>query len=174
MDDLRYPVGRFHFDPAATNATRREAIDIIAATPASLRAAVSGLSDGQLDTPYRPDGWTLRQVVHHVADSHVNAYVRFRLTVTELEPQLRTYEEKAWAELEDARSAPVEMSLGLLDALHARWVRMLRSLPAEAMERAARHPDHGRMSMDFLLQQYAWHGRHHVAHITSLRARENW
>jgi uncharacterized damage-inducible protein DinB len=174
MDDLRYPVGRFRFDPAATDATRREAIDAIAAAPAALRAAVAGLSDGQLDTAYRPDGWTVRQVVHHVADSHVNAYARFRLTVTEAEPLLRTYEEKAWAELEDARAAPVEVSLALLDALHARWVRMLRSLPAEAMERAARHPEHGLMSMDHLLQQYAWHGRHHVGHITALRARQNW
>ena len=174
MDDLRYPVGRFRFDPAATDATRRAAIDAIAAAPGALREAVAGLSEGQLDTPYRPEGWTVRQVVHHVADSHVNAYVRFRLTVTEAEPLLRTYEEKAWAELEDARSAPVEMSLALLDTLHARWVRMLRSLPAEAMERAARHPDHGLMTMDYLLQQYGWHGRHHVGHITSLRARENW
>jgi uncharacterized damage-inducible protein DinB len=174
MDDLRYPVGRFRFDPAATGETRRQAIDAIAAAPVALRAAVAGLSDAQLDTPYRPGGWTVRQLVHHVADSHVNAYVRFRLTVTEADPLLRTYEEKAWAELEDARSAPVEMSLALLDALHARWVRMLRSLPPQAMERTARHPDHGVMSMDYLLQQYAWHGRHHVAHVTSLRARENW
>jgi hypothetical protein len=135
---------------------------------------VQGLGEEQLDTPYRPGGWTVRQLVHHVADSHVNAYTRFRLTLTEEEPLLRTYDEKAWAELEDARSAPIEISLALLDLLHERWVRLLRSLRPEDMSRGARHPDHGVMTMDHLLQQYAWHGRHHVAHITRLRARENW
>jgi uncharacterized damage-inducible protein DinB len=174
MDDLRYPVGRFHFDPATAEGAREQAIESIAAVPDSLRAAVQGLREEQLDTPYRPGGWTVRQLVHHVADSHVNAYTRFRLTLTEEEPLLRTYDEKAWAELEDARSAPIEISLALLDLLHERWVRLLRSLRPEDMRRAARHPDHGVMTMDHLLQQYAWHGRHHVAHIARLRVRENW
>jgi uncharacterized damage-inducible protein DinB len=174
MEDLRYPIGRFRFDPPATDASRADAIASIAAAPAVLRAAVTGLDEGQLATHYRPGGWTVRQVVHHFADSHVNAYMRFRLTLTEEEPTIRTYEEAAWAELPDAREAPLELSLALLDRLHERWVLLLRALPPAAMERTLRHPDRGVMTLDHLLQLYAWHGKHHAAHVTSLRTRKNW
>lgn len=174
MDDLRYPLGEFRFDPAATDEARRADISSIGEAPSLLRKAVEGLDETRLDTRYRPDGWTVRQVVHHVADSHVNAYVRFRLALTEPEPTVRPYDEAAWAELSDAREGPVLLSLDLLDALHARWVRLLRSLPAPAMARSLQHPEHGVMTVDHLLQLYAWHGRHHVAHITGLRTRENW
>lgn len=174
MDDLRYPIGPFRFDPAVSDATRRSAIETIAETPLNLRDAVGGLNDQRLDTPYRPDGWTVRQVVHHVADSHLNAYVRFRLALTEEEPLVRPYDERQWAELRDARGAPVEVSLVLLEALHDRWVRLLSSLPSAAMGRTLRHPEHGLLTVDHLLQMYAWHGRHHVAHITRLRERREW
>jgi hypothetical protein len=174
MDDLRYPIGRFRFEPAVTEDSRRTDVASIESAPGRLREAVAGLSPDRLDTPYRPEGWTVRQVVHHVADSHVNAYVRFRLALTEQEPTVRPYDEVAWAELPDAVGAPPEISLALLDHLHVRWVRLLRALTPVEMERTLRHPDHGIWTVDHLLQTYAWHGRHHVAHITSLRERENW
>ena len=139
-----------------------------------MRAAVHGLNDEQLDTPYRDDGWTVRQVVHHVVDSHVNAYVRFKLTGSEEHPTIRTYEEKDWAELGEAKSAPVELSLTLLDALHARWVAYLECLEPADFERTLHYPDIGDITADVLLELYAWHGRHHVAHVTSLREREEW
>lgn len=174
MDDLRYPIGPFRFSPDATDATRRADVEAIERAPALLREAVAGLADWQLDTPYRPDGWTVRQLVHHLADSHINAYVRFRLALTEEHPTVRPYDEKAWAELEDARTDPLDHSLALLAALHHRWVRLLRSQPAAAMARTVLHPENGVMSVDHLLQSYAWHCRHHVAHIDRLRRRENW
>lgn len=174
MDDLRYPIGPFRFDRAASDEMRRADVEAIAQAPALLRKAVAGLSDDQLDTTYRPGGWTVRQVVHHVADSHVNAYTRHRIALTEEEPTVRPYDEAAWAELEDARSAPVELSLSLLDRLHERWALLLRSLPADAMHRRLHHPELGVITVDYLLQTYSWHGRHHVAHITALRDRENW
>ena len=175
MDDLRYPIGKFDFAGALTAAGRDACITRISAAPARLRAAVTGLSDTQLDTPYRPDGWTVRQVVHHLPDSHLNAYTRFHLALTEPTPTIRPYEEALWAELPDGRSAPVEVSLDLLDALHVRWVFLLRRLKTEDWSRAFIHPAHGReMSLDETLGMYAWHGEHHVAHITSLRARMGW
>jgi uncharacterized damage-inducible protein DinB len=174
MDDLRYPIGPFRFTPPASEDTRRADLTAIAEAPARLREAVSGLTDHQLDTPYRPGGWTVRQLVHHLADSHVNAYTRFRLALTEEHPTVRPYDEKAWAELEDARAAPVEVSLALLDRLHERWVRLVHGLPEAAMARTVMHPENGVMSLDHLLQSYSWHGRHHVAHVRALRARENW
>ncbi|HLI30711.1 MAG TPA: putative metal-dependent hydrolase, partial [Terriglobia bacterium] len=142
--------------------------------PARLRAAVKGLSDAQLDTPYREGGWTVRQVVHHLADSHMNSYVRFRLALTESEPTIKTYDQTRWAELRDARTAPVEPSLALLESLHKRWVLLLKSLEAADFSRTFRHPDRGTMTLDQNLALYAWHGRHHVAHITSLRERMGW
>ena len=174
MDDLRYPLGRFRYDPEVNDASRAASIDAIAAAPAALRAAVADLDEGQLATPYRPDGWTVRQLVHHVADSHINAYIRFRLALTEDDPPFKPYAEKEWAKLPDAVATPVQASLRLLDGLHERWVRLLRATPAEAMARTGQHPDHGAISVDYLLQMYAWHGRHHVAHVTALRRRENW
>ena len=158
-----------------TEARRSHCIERIAAAPGRLRAAVAGLDDAQLDTPYRPGGCTARQVVHHVPDSHLNAYTRFRLALTEETPTIKPYEEARWAELPDARSAPPELSLALLEALHARWVALLRTLGPIEGARAVRHPEHGRlMTVDELIAMYAWHGEHHTAHITALRGRMGW
>ena len=157
-----------------TSAARAEAVREIAATPEKLCAAVKGLNDRQLDTPYREGGWTVRQVVHHVADSHLNAYVRLRLALTETEPTIRPYDEAAWAKLEDAEHAPVEVSLRLIGPLHERWVRLLQSLKTEDFVRKLVHPEHGARTVDWLAQLYAWHGRHHTAHITELRKQKGW
>ncbi len=176
MTDLRFPIGPFQ-DHARdrTTATERSALmDEIAATPARLREAVAGLDDAQLDTPYRAEGWTVRQVVHHLADSHVNAYARFRWALTEEGPTIKPYDEKEWARLPDATTAPVAVSLDLLDALHTRWLILLRAMSPEDFERRWVNPDLGELSVDVLLQIYGWHGKHHVAHITSLREREGW
>jgi hypothetical protein len=173
--DLRYPIGRFSWPAALTPAERTAAIDAVAGTPAALRAAVRGLTDAQLDTPYRPDGWTVRQVVHHVPDSHLNAYTRFKLALTEDTPMIKPYDETAWAALEDGKSALVEESLALVDSLHARWVYLLRRMRPADFERRLKHPQHDRvLTLDMLLAMYAWHGRHHVAHITSLARRSGW
>lgn len=175
LETLRFPIGRFRpGEGPLTSEERRRAIDRIAAAPSALRRAVRGLDDERLDTPYRPDGWTVRQVVHHVADSHVNAYVRFKLTLTESHPTIRTYREDAWGELEDARTLDVEVSLDLLDALHGRWTALLRTLPDAAWERPLDHPEVGSLGLDQLLGLYAWHGEHHVAHVTELRERAGW
>jgi hypothetical protein len=174
-EDLRYPIGRFTAPAEVTEAERRAWIGEITALPRLASAAVAGLGDRQLDTPYRPGGWTVRQVVHHLPDSHLNAYTRFRLALTEDDPQIRPYFEERWAELPDAREAPVEISLALLEALHARWVTLLRSITAEQWRRGFVHPDHGRrIPLDEALGQYAWHGRHHVAQVAALREREGW
>ena len=172
--DLRYPIGKFTFEGPSSDADRKRLIDEIEQAPTLLREAVLGLSDDQLDTVYRPDGWTVRQVVHHVVDSHINSYVRFRLVLTEDEITIKTYDESLWAELVDAKSAPVEPSLTLLDLLHYRWVMLLRSLSAEDCARTFMHPDFGPLDLDKFIGLYAWHGRHHVAHITSLRDRRGW
>jgi hypothetical protein len=172
--DLRYPIGKFQRPESLTEEQRRELIDAIAAAPAGMSAAVAGLSAAQLDTPYRPGGWTIRQLVHHVPDSHMNAYTRFKLALTENEPTIKPYDEKRWAELADAKSA-IEPSLALLGNLHERWVLLLRSLGPSNWARKFRHPEHDAlMSLDAALAMYAWHGRHHVAHITSLRERNSW
>ena len=172
--DLRFPVGRFAFQPAATPESRADAIAAIAATPAALRAAVEGLDDRRLDTPYRPGGWTVRQVVHHLPDSHLNAYTRFKLALTEHEPTIKPYDEAAWAALADSR-LPIDPSLRLLDALHERWDALLRAMSASDFARRLVHPEREQpLSLDFMLQLYAWHGRHHVAHVTRLREREGW
>jgi uncharacterized damage-inducible protein DinB len=175
MEDLRYPVGKFEYAGPLTSADRTSCIERIAAAPAALRAAVAGLTDPQLDTPYRPQGWTVRQVVHHVPDSHLNAYTRFRLGLTESLPTIKPYEEARWAELPDARTAPVAISLALLDTLHIRWVLLLREMGKDDWQRKLVHPEHKReMSLDELLAMYAWHGEHHVAHVTRLRDRMGW
>ncbi|HEY3040893.1 MAG TPA: putative metal-dependent hydrolase [Pyrinomonadaceae bacterium] len=172
--DLRYPVGPFEFAGTLSNGQRQTLIDQIAETPEKMRAAVEGLSDEQLNTPYRPEGWTVRQVVHHVPESHMNSYVRFKLAVTEEEPTIKPYFEDRWAQLDDANAAPVGLSLNLLDALHERWVWFLRSLKEADFQRTFRHPELGVVSLDKNLALYGWHGRHHVAHITSLRERMGW
>ncbi len=174
MTDLRYPIGQFEWPAGGGIAQHSGFIAAIEHLPSLLRDAVSGLSDAQLDTPYRLGGWTVRQVVHHVADSHINAYTRFRFTLTEDEPALKGYNEALWAELADARTGPVEVSLTLLDALHRRWVAMLRSLTSEQFARAFRHSELGLVTLDRNVALYAWHGAHHVAHITSLRERMGW
>lgn len=173
-DDLRFPIGRFSRPSSYTQDARAEYIAAIAATPAALRAAVAGLDDSQLNEPYRPGGWTVRQVVHHVPDSHANAYVRFKLALTEDAPLVKTYDEARWAELEDSRSTPIDVSLTMLDALHERWVRVLQAMTAGDFAREYTHPEQGRNSLDYMLALYAWHGPHHVAHITRLRARKGW
>jgi uncharacterized damage-inducible protein DinB len=172
--DLRYPIGEFQPVTTLTPDERRACIDAIAEAPARLSAAVAGLTPAQLDTPYRPGGWTVRQLVHHIADSHMNALTRFKLALTENEPTIKTYEEQLWAELADTKTPPIESSLTLLENLHKRWVILLRSLTPADWPRKFRHPGWGLATVDFLLAQYAWHGRHHVAHITSLRKRNGW
>ena len=173
-DDLRYPIGRFERRESISEADFRTAVAEIEALPKLLRAAVDGWNDEQLDTPYRPGGWTVRQLLHHIPDSHMNSYVRYRLALTEDEPVIKPYREAAWAELEDARTAPVKISLQLLEALHDRWVRLLRSLTAEQRARTFRHPEIGLLRLDVNSALYAWHGRHHLAHITRVRERMGW
>jgi hypothetical protein len=172
--DPRYPVGKLEIPSDVTPARRLQAIDEIASTPAKLRAAVKGLSDAQLDTPYRDGGWTVRQVIHHVPDSHMNAYIRLRLALTEDKPTVRPYEEARWAELADAKSAPIAVSQTLLDSLHDRWDRLWRSLKPEHFARPLIHPEHGERNIDWLLFVYEWHGKHHTAHITELRKQKGW
>lgn len=173
--DVRYPIGRFAEVTPATERVRRIAIDDIAALPSRMREAVAGLTDAQLDTPYRPDGWTIRQVVHHVPDSHVNAYIRLKRALTEESPTITPYDEKTWATLADTR-LPVEISLALLDGVHARWTTLCRHLEPSDWGRTFNHPEYpeGPRTIDWLVQIYAWHSKHHVAHITSLRQREGW
>jgi hypothetical protein len=173
--DLSYPIGKFTMPESVTRVERQESIEEIAAAPARLRAAVHGLNDRQLDIPYRPGGWTVRQVVHHFADSHINAYVRFRLALTEEDPAIKPYDEKKWAELFDSRTAPLDDSLDLIESLHRRWVTLLRSLSEADFARTFRHPElAGKVRLDTYLTSYAWHCRHHAAHITGLREREGW
>lgn len=174
LEALRYPIGRFA-QPKDTGPERRVAwLAAIRETPARLAETVAGLDDAQLDTPYRPDGWTVRQVVHHLPDSHMNSYVRFRLALTEDVPTIRPYEEARWAELPDARTGPIAWSLDLLAALHQRWVSLLASLDDADYGRRFRHPEIGELTLGENLALYAWHGAHHVAHITRLRDRESW
>jgi uncharacterized damage-inducible protein DinB len=176
MSDPRYPIGKYNLDVPPTAAERGGLIADIEKTPAALRDAVRGLTAAQIETPYREGGWSVRQVVHHVPDSHMNAYVRFKLALTENEPLIKPYAEDRWAKLEDSRSTPLEVSLTLLEALHHRWVRLLRSmeLEPEQWERTFRHPEIGTVSLGKSLLLYAWHGRHHVAHITELRKKNGW
>lgn len=173
MTDPRYPIGKFSFD-GPTAEQRQEHITHIEQAPARLRAAVHGLSDQQLNTPYREGGWIVRQVAHHVPDSHMNAYIRFKLALTEDEPTIRPYMEDRWAELPEAKSAPIEVSLALLDSLHQRWMLVLRNLTDADWKRTFRHPELGLLSLEKTLALYSWHGRHHVAHVTSLREKMGW
>ncbi|WP_139489016.1 YfiT family bacillithiol transferase [Brevibacillus dissolubilis] len=175
MNDLRFPIGPFRYEGPAAPEQIQEWIQTIQDTPAKLRQAVAGLTDDQLDTPYRPEGWTVRQVVHHMADSHMNSFIRFKLTLTEETPTIRPYEEARWAELGDSRETPIEMSLALLDALHQRWTILLTSLTEEQFQREFRHPEHNALfDLKKALALYAWHSEHHIAHITTLKEREGW
>ena len=178
MEDLRYPIGKFEWVPPENDeqmAKRRvHYIDVLAKLPDNLHAAVEGLEAKQLDTPYRPDGWTVRQVVHHVPDSHLNAYIRFKLALTEFEPAIKAYKEDLWAKLPDSDKTPLETSLSLLQALHRRWVTLLQAMSADDFARTLRHPEMGVLSLDRMLALYAWHSAHHTAHITGLRKRMGW
>ncbi len=174
MPDPRYPIGKFSYAGPPTPEQKQQYLADIEQTPARLRAALRGLSDQQLDTPYRDGGWTLRQVAHHVPDSHMNSYIRFKLALTEDEPTIKGYMEDRWAELPEASHAPIEVSLALLDSLHQRWMLMLRQLTDAEWKRTFRHSELGPMSLEKNLALYSWHGRHHVAHITSLREKMGW
>jgi hypothetical protein len=174
MSDPRFPIGKFHFDGPPDAQQREKLIGAIEQTPAALRAAVRGLSAQQLSTPYRDGGWTVRQVVHHVPESHMNAYIRFKLALTEDEPTVKPYMEDRWGQLPDVESTPPEVSLALMDSLHDRFVRMLRAIKPEEWKRTFRHPELGVLSLERNLALYAWHGKHHVAHITELRKRMGW
>lgn len=174
MNDPRYPVGKAERKEKLTPEERQTLIGQIADAPAHMRLAVAGLNESQLDTPYREGGWTVRQVVHHVPDSHLNSYCRFKLALTEETPTIRPYDEAAWANLSDSRDTPIETSLTLLESLHDRWVRLLHSMDDEDFARRLRHPELGEMSLDQVLCIYGWHSRHHVAHITTLRERMGW
>ena len=162
---LKYPIGRFHAPVTIDDALRGKWIEQISQLPATLAAAVEGMSEQQLDTPYRPGGWTVRQVVHHVGDSHINSYIRFRLALTEETPLIKAYEEHLWAELPDARTMPVSVSIDLLSALHKRWTTLLSNMIEADFKRRLRHPVSGEMALDWILGLYAWHGRHHTAHV---------
>jgi hypothetical protein len=171
--DLRYPVGRFSAPAASMPGVRAAQIQTLRRLPERLRAAVDGLSDAQLDTPYRDGGWTVRQVVHHFADSHANSYVRFKLALTEDCPTIKPYDEAAWARLPDF-GEPIEPSLILVTGLHQRLVALLESMSDEDFQRGFNHPERGRMTLATNLALYDWHSRHHTAHITTLRARKGW
>ncbi|MDE3167892.1 MAG: putative metal-dependent hydrolase [Acidobacteriota bacterium] len=172
--DLSYPIGRFDFKQTVDPSSIPALIGQIEALPAGLRDAVRGLDAGQLDTPYRPGGWTVRQTVHHVADSHMNSYIRLRLALTEGEPTIKPYDQPAWAELADTRTAPVDLSLDILTGMHARWAFLLRAMEPADFHRSFRHPELGLVRLDTNLALYAWHGRHHTAHIVHLRQRMGW
>ncbi len=172
--DLSFPIGKFTPPSEYTDAWRSEAIDAWASAPQALRLAVQGLDDLQLDTPYRPGGWSVRQVVHHVPDSHLNAYTRVKLALTEHMPTVRPYDENEWSKLDDVRTTPIETSLTLLEAVHARLLNVFRAMKPEDFARRYVHPESGAHDLNYLLGQYAWHGAHHVAHITGLRARMQW
>jgi len=178
MTDLQYPIGKFQWVEPQTEEQRAdhraEHIQTLAKLPAQMRAAVQGLRPDQLDTPYRPEGWTVRQVVHHVPDSHLNAYIRFKLALTEEQPQIKAYKEAEWAKLADSTITPVEVSLQLLAALHSRWVDLLQAMGPSDFERTLYHPERGALTLEHMLAMYAWHSDHHLAHITALRERMNW
>lgn len=171
---LRYPIGPFVCDAVIDEATLATWIDQIESLPADLRTAVAGLSEQQLDTPYRPGGWTVRQVVHHLGDSHLNCYIRFKWALTEARPQIKAYDEKGWAALIDYQLVPIAVALDFLDLLHKKWVILLRALRADDLKREFIHPESGAITLRKSIGAYAWHGRHHLAHITSLRQRMQW
>jgi uncharacterized damage-inducible protein DinB len=174
MPDLRYPIGPFSPDSNPTPELRAIHIEEISALPTRFRNAVAGLNDEQLDTPYREGGWTVKQVVHHVPDSHLNAYIRCKLLLTENVPTIKPYNEDAWAKLRDSELTPIEVSLSQLESIHTRWVVLLKSLQPDDFQRKLNHPEAGVMTLDRILNMYDWHGRHHTAHITALRERMKW
>ena len=174
MKDPRFPIGKFQRPGELSTAERNQLIDQIDEAPSALRAAVDGFSTEQFKTPYREGGWTVQQVIHHVPDSHMNAYTRFKLALTEDNPTIKPFMEDKWAELSDSREIPHYVSLTLLESLHTRWLSVLRAMKSSDFGRTLMHPEHGQLRLDDMLGLYAWHGRHHVAHITSLREKEGW
>jgi len=170
--DSRYPVGKFKLPEVIGNDLRASSCAEIGDFPRKLRLAASALTEKQLETAYREGGWTARQVIHHLADSHMNSYVRFRLALTEDSPTIKPYDEARWAELNDARTAPVETSLVLIDALHDRWSRLLQSMTPADFARTFRHPELGERTLDATVQLYAWHGRHHLGHLAIVAGRD--
>lgn len=172
--DLKYPIGRFQFPASITADIRAQSISEIEQLPAALRTAAAHLTGVQLDTPYREGGWTVRQVIHHLADSHMNSFIRFKLALTEDAPVIKPYKEPDWADTADSAQTPVEPSLAILDGLHQRWAALLRGMSADAFDRTFIHPERGQLRLDVALALYAWHGRHHIAHITGLRERSGW
>ena len=174
MADPRYPIGKFSYSGPPTAEERKKYLDDIEQTPARFHEALSSLSDQQLNTAYRDGGWTLRQLAHHLPDSHMNAYIRFKLALTEDEPTIKPYMENLWAELPEAKIAPIKVSLALLDSLHERWMLMLWQFGEADWKRTFRHPELGAMSLEKTVTLYSWHGRHHVAHVTSLREKMGW
>ena len=173
-EDLRFPVGKFKKLENIDGALRSQFIQTIEELPKKLREAVNDLNEEQLETQYRPEGWTVKQVVHHVADSHANSLIRFKLGLTEEVPAIKPYFEDRWAELADSKHAPVELSLNQIDSIHGRWVLVLKSMAAGDFDRNLFHPEHGEVSLNYMLSLYEWHCRHHLAHITELKKRENW
>ena len=172
--DLSYPIGKPQYQLELTPGERTALIDEIAAAPTNLRAAVTGFSEKQFDTPYRSGGWTVRQLVHHVPESHLNSYIRFKWALTEDHPRIKAYEESDWARTPEVDTTSPELSLALLEALHAKWVALLRAMKPEDFRRTLDHPQNGSMTLDRMLQLYAWHGKHHTAHVTNLRKRMGW
>ena len=174
QEDPRYPIGRFDHNINVTREMRNEFIKTIESLPSSLRREVENLSKEKLNTPYREDGWTVRQVIHHLPDSHLNSYIRFKLALTEDNPSVKTYEEHLWAELKDSVETPISVSLDILDSLHKRWIVLLKSLSDEQFKRTFKHPEWGNISLSKTLALYAWHSNHHLAHITELKKKMNW
>ena len=175
MENLRYPIGHFQMPDNFSKENINYWIKDIQDAPAQYRALVAGWTDEQLDTPYRPEGWTVRQLIHHVADSHMNSYIRFKWTLTEYEPTIKAYDEKLWADLPEAKTAPVAISLGLMESLHARWCMMLKNLSTEELKKIFIHPESGKsISLNTMVALYAWHSKHHIAHISGLKERKGW
>jgi uncharacterized damage-inducible protein DinB len=174
MDELKYPIGRFAFDAGLTAEKRRQMISGVAALPAELARTVSGLSEDRLDIPYREGGWSVRQIVHHIADSHMNAFIRCKLALTENAPAIKAYDQDSWALTRDCLAVPPAVSLAIIEGLHARWAKLLESLSASDFQRTFTHPERGLLTLDFNVQLYSWHGKHHTAQIGSLRARKGW
>jgi hypothetical protein len=172
--DPRYPIGKFDRNINVTKEMRSDFVTIIEILPSQLRMEVENLSEQQLDTPYREGGWKIRQVVHHLPDSHLNAYIRFKLALTENNPTIKTYEEHLWAELPDTFNTPIDVSLNLLESLHKRWAILLNSLTDEQFEKTFQHPEWNKITLSSTLALYAWHSKHHLAHITELKKKMNW
>jgi uncharacterized damage-inducible protein DinB len=173
-EDLRFPIGKFDSKIEITPQMREGFIHTIEELPAKFRTAIKGLSEQQIDTPYRDEGWTVRQLVHHVADSHINSFCRFKLGLSEEAPTIKPYDEAMWAEMADSVNAPVDLSLSIIDGVHARWALLLKSMSGADFARKINHPERGAMSLDSMLALYGWHSRHHTAHVTKLRERNAW